>query len=520
MSEPTILVVDDSPDALLSTRRALRSSNYELVMATTVAEAEAAWAERPPDLVLLDVNLPDGNGIEVCHRWKATDERRSVPVILRSSVSVSAGEQALGLVSGADGYLIEPVEAEVLQATVAAHLRISYLLDELEEATEHATDLVDFSIEMARAASVDEVLKRLDAGAEVALGASEIRLQWRRTGAATEERHSYPADTSSEFVDHLIDRLGQRPAFHRDLSTLTDVPVPPPTDTGSWAVIPFDVVSIEGVLAIACVDPQKFAAPQRQMFRTFVSITALSLARVAALDLYRTIAETLQDALVPDLQVARGIRLRRRLLVAEGATTAGGDWYDGYSLPSGRQALLVGDVVGHGARAAGQSAVFRHSLRTLLLTGAEPGRAMVQLEELVVSHPDRPRGTLLLTVIDSPARTATLYSVAHPPPILIGADGEARTVAVAPVPPLGSGLLTVEPVPLTVELAPGAVLVLITDGVIERRGKNLDRSYEELCEALRGAATVKQAMEAIASSIGQRLLDDDALFAAISIDSP
>ena len=210
--------------------------------------------------------------------------------------------------------------------------------------------------------------------------------------------------------------------------------------------------------------------------------------------------------------------MRRRLLVAEGATTAGGDWFDAYALPSGRQVLLVGDVVGHGARAAGQSAIFRHSLRTLLLTGSDPATSLVQLEQLVVPHPDRPRGTLLLTVVDPTERRAVLYTAAHPPPVLVTPDGHAGPIAVEPVPPLGSGLIAVEPRPAIVDLSPGSMLVMITDGVIEQRGVPIDRGYEQLCATLRGSSTVDDVMARVDAWIGRRELRDDALFVAVAID--
>ena len=285
-------------------------------------------------------------------------------------------------------------------------------------------------------------------------------------------------------------------------------------------MLAFDVVDAQGTLAVGCTGEQTFSPAQRQLFRTFTSITALSLARTAALDLYRSIAETLQEALVPDPQVAGDLVVRRKIIVADGATIAGGDWYDGYALPSGRQALVIGDVVGHGAQAAGRSAIFRHSLRTLLLTGCRPGESLVQLEELVRSHPDRPAGTLLLAEICAERREAQLFVSAHPPPVLISPTGEVRIVRVDPVPPLGSGLVVTEPTPTVVDLSNGAILVFITDGVVELRSESLDRSYQRLCTALTGATTVDQAMSAIENMIDQRVLRDDALFVASAIAPP
>ena len=139
---PLVLIVDDAPDILLTSQTALDEQGYRTVTSASGQAAEEAWAAHEPDIVLLDVNLPDANGIEMCHRWKSMDGRAHVPIILRSALSVSSAEQALGLRGGADGYLTEPTEPEVLVATINAHLRIRDLRDEIQGATDAAETLL------------------------------------------------------------------------------------------------------------------------------------------------------------------------------------------------------------------------------------------------------------------------------------------------------------------------------------------------------------------------------------------
>ncbi len=111
-----ILAVDDNPAALYATSRVLRSAGYEVLEATTGGGALAL--ARQADLVVLDVNLPDMDGFEVCRRLRATPETAQLPVLHLSATFTQTGDFALGLEAGADSYLTRPVEAPVLLATI------------------------------------------------------------------------------------------------------------------------------------------------------------------------------------------------------------------------------------------------------------------------------------------------------------------------------------------------------------------------------------------------------------------
>jgi PAS domain S-box-containing protein len=111
-----ILAVDDNPAALYATSRVLRSAGFEVSNAMTGNAALAA--ARSADLVVLDVNLPDMDGFEVCRRLRAAPETARVPVLHLSATFTQAGDFDIGLHVGADGYLTRPVEPAVLIATV------------------------------------------------------------------------------------------------------------------------------------------------------------------------------------------------------------------------------------------------------------------------------------------------------------------------------------------------------------------------------------------------------------------
>ena len=111
-----ILVVDDNPAALYATARVLRSAGYEVLEATT----GAAGLEAAPfaDLVVLDINLPDMDGFEVCRRIRASPRTAGLPVLHLSATFTQSADYTQGFEAGADSYLTRPVEAPVLIATV------------------------------------------------------------------------------------------------------------------------------------------------------------------------------------------------------------------------------------------------------------------------------------------------------------------------------------------------------------------------------------------------------------------
>jgi PAS domain S-box-containing protein len=111
-----ILAVDDDPAALCATSRVLRSAGYDVIEGTTGAAALTAAAGA--DLIVLDVNLPDIDGFEVCRRLRARPDTSQLPVLHLSAAFTQSADYALGFEAGADGYLTRPVEAPVLIATV------------------------------------------------------------------------------------------------------------------------------------------------------------------------------------------------------------------------------------------------------------------------------------------------------------------------------------------------------------------------------------------------------------------
>jgi len=111
-----ILTVDDNEALRYSLVRALRDAGYQVMEARTGAEALTLAAELP-DLITLDVNLPDMSGFQVCRKIKADPATTHIPILHVSSTFVDPESRVQGLAGGADAYLAEPIDRAELVAT-------------------------------------------------------------------------------------------------------------------------------------------------------------------------------------------------------------------------------------------------------------------------------------------------------------------------------------------------------------------------------------------------------------------
>jgi signal transduction histidine kinase len=119
-----ILNVDDYEAARYARSETLRRAGFEVLDAGSGAQALETAARSRPDLILLDVNLPDMDGFEVCRRLRAAPAALTVPIVHISATFVSDRAQELAYEGGADSYLTDPVEPAVLLATIHSLLRL------------------------------------------------------------------------------------------------------------------------------------------------------------------------------------------------------------------------------------------------------------------------------------------------------------------------------------------------------------------------------------------------------------
>ena len=126
---PLILAIDDTPANLLTLRKAL-GDEFDLQFATSGATGLALAIESPPDLILLDVMMPDMDGYETCHRLLADPSTRDIPIIFITAQN-SPDDETLGLEAGVVDFISKPVNPSVLRARVRTHLKMKRMADQL-----------------------------------------------------------------------------------------------------------------------------------------------------------------------------------------------------------------------------------------------------------------------------------------------------------------------------------------------------------------------------------------------------
>ncbi|MET0405022.1 MAG: response regulator, partial [Cystobacter sp.] len=132
--EPILLNINDNEANRYAVTRILRASGFQVMEGGTGAEALRLASDLRPDLVILDVKLPDLNGIEVCRRLKSDPRTSSIVVMHLSANYIRTENKVEGLESGADGYLTQPVDTAELLATVRSLLRLRRAEEEAHRA--------------------------------------------------------------------------------------------------------------------------------------------------------------------------------------------------------------------------------------------------------------------------------------------------------------------------------------------------------------------------------------------------
>ena len=134
----TILIIDDTEVNRYAVSRLLVHSGYQTLQAKTLREGVEILNASVVDLLILDVNLPDGSGFDTCRRLKSQTEHVSLPILMTSALFIEGRDRAQGLESGADGYLTTPIDSLELIATVRALIRVRDAENKLKEALDRA----------------------------------------------------------------------------------------------------------------------------------------------------------------------------------------------------------------------------------------------------------------------------------------------------------------------------------------------------------------------------------------------
>ena len=492
MSAATVLVVDDSPENRYVVRRVLERAGFAVAEAAT-GEEGLRRALDDPDLVVLDVNLPDMHGFDVCQRLKTERRTAHVPVMHLSQTSVSDSARAAGLDSGADAYLTEPVDPEVLVATTRALLRVRWAEDRLRRERADAELLSGLTMLLGDALTVDQVLTTVVRHASRDLGDCDVSV-YLDTGRGNRLRLALTTlgdavaselltlSAHADIPAAVVSRTG-RPMFG-DANTL--MPSHPHLGAdlqrrgrGDWGAIPLVSYGRRiGVLVIAFVQERRISAEDQALLLAWGERCGQALERARLYEQQRQIATTLQASLLPaQLPRVPGARLAARYEAGTATMDVGGDFYDVFARPDDWIAV-IGDVCGRGAEAAALTSLARHTIRAEAQHHALPSEILSALHAAILSAhpPGEMRFVTAVCVRMAPDGHGGLILTAavagHPSPLVLTADGFLGSLAQTG--PLLGAFRTIAITDTVTRLRPGDTLMLYTDGVTEaRRGAEL-----------------------------------------------
>ncbi|MGW7408399.1 SpoIIE family protein phosphatase [Streptomyces sp. NPDC054833] len=201
------------------------------------------------------------------------------------------------------------------------------------------------------------------------------------------------------------------------------------------------------------------------------------------------------------------------LPTGRGAGTSG-DWYDAIPLPALRLALVAGDVIGHGIPASATMGRLRAAIQTLADLELEPDELLTRIADLVQRlAAEAPPGdhdvmgaTCLYAVYDPVTRRCAMASAGHPPPVLVRPDGSAEAVDILPGPPLAVCGMPYETT--TIDLEPGSVLALYTDGLVHRGAHDVGDGLRRLTDALATSCRPDRALDETGRALLDHLVDE------------
>jgi serine phosphatase RsbU (regulator of sigma subunit) len=209
-----------------------------------------------------------------------------------------------------------------------------------------------------------------------------------------------------------------------------------------------------------------------------------------------------------------GLRAVVRYLPAGAGGRVGGDWYITAELPTGKVLVAIGDVAGHGLSAAAGMARLRGALAGLAITGAPPQQLVGWLNDLVHHVAPEHTASVVAGYFDPASGMLTWAQAGHPPPVLIRA-GSARMLPQPDGVLLGAGLRPYAAA--TVQLQPGDVLLLYSDGLVERRNRPLDDGLHLLLTAASGPSDPEHVVGAVLDRLGSTDLEDDTCVVALQV---
>ena len=504
MTEPSadLLLVDDDEAKRYILATWLRRAGHTV---TEVATGEEALAHTDgAELVLLDVNLPDMSGFEVCRRIKADPRTASIPVIQVSATAVEVGDRAHGLTQGADAYLAEPTEPAELLATVTAVLRYSRARQRAERTAAMLAALVGVTLRINAAETFDGLAAAAAAGAARIFSVPAVLILQMPDG---QDRRMAASPGSSETVRRggpagLTGRIADRVLGPGDASAVAVF------SRDDWlAIVPDSTLREDVSVAVARTKvgrPPAAIVVSRggisgeddiQVLRQLAQSVALGVEALRSSAEEHLAALTLQRSFLPTrLPVIPGVQMAFRYLPASDQAEVGGDFYEALPWQDG-VLVAIGDVQGHSLQAATVMGELRHALHAFASEGHSPVAITGLINEVLRRYHPGILATMCLVLLAPETGELSIVNCGHMPLLVV--DGAAG--AYVGEGGLMLGLSRHEPHTQTASLPVGGTALLFTDGLVEDREVLIDDNLEKLRAAALQAAEAD--VEAFANQI-------------------
>jgi serine/threonine-protein kinase RsbW len=323
--------------------------------------------------------------------------------------------------------------------------------------------------------------------AEIGLGLDEVRTLPQRAQRLAELL--VPAAAAGAWVDFGDVRAEEPEAMAvRDSGVLEPLlsarrRLPAPADAsfhGDVALLPLRARDrVLGVLGMVGV-PAGFAGDPT-FLGDLAARAATALENARLYDHERSVAHALQHSLLAgDLPTDPRLALAPRYRSGVASLEVGGDWYDAFEIAPGRVGICVGDVVARGLEAATTMGQLRSALRALAAAELGPAGVLTRLDAFAEQVPRGRMATVAYAELDLEDGRLRFAFAGHPPPLLVDPDGHAELLEGGRSAPLGAAR-TPRP-EAEIELRPGTRLLFYTDGLVDRRGRSLERGLTLLVE--------------------------------------
>ncbi|WP_375486699.1 SpoIIE family protein phosphatase [uncultured Mycobacterium sp.] len=503
-----VLIADDNADMRAHLQRVL-SPRWDTVLVADGESALKAMRELRPDAVVTDVMMPELDGFSFVGAIRADPELAATPVLM---LSARAGAEAVseGYAGGADDYLPKPFRSQELIDRVAARLsaasRERASRRQREAEVRRAAALAELDTALQSADSLTEILDALsgsslggcDVPAVISLGvldrqAKIVRFEFAGAVPAEYRDRYHVASLDAPLVPVDVIKTGE-PMIVPDTFALSPryQHIVQQTESGVRACVSQPLRDhggrVIGSLGLLWRAPRHFDPAELDMFARTAEITQSALDRICALERERHIAVEFQEQLL-DLDRGQTAAVVAAVYQPAGeAMRVGGDWYLVTPLDRpGRVGISVGDVVGHGLSAAIVMSRLRAAVAATALTQSDPAAVLSVLDRYAATVAGGRCATVTYAVVDahSDIGSATLrYSSAgHPYPLLVPPDGPPVFLQAGRRPPVAARATPAADHPAQTELVPGSLILLYTDGLIERPGNTLDHGFARLREA-------------------------------------